>query len=321
MMEERKEQDLKIEADDLRLLNAFGEALGDLPSDEETGKAWEAFLRSQEAKKHRNIIRMWASGAVAAAIAAVVVFALPWIKNGDSMQSIEIFAALDTPKQITTSERAGKVILSTPPATTTRITLEDGTLVTLNANSRLEYPKEFPVEGNREVHLTGEARFEVAKDAARPFIVSSGKMQTQVLGTVFDVNAYPGKAAAVTLFQGRVRVGSPKQQKEILPGQQAMLSEDKDIAVSEAKLTTTEGWIKGEFDFDDAELADVMVSIGTWYNTGIISHSAQLLKQRVHFRFPRTVPLAKVVQALNDLGIARLEVKEGKVIIDEYSAN
>lgn len=66
--------------------------------------------------------------------------------------------------------------------------------------------KLFPTEGTREVHLTGEARFEVAKDAERPFIVSSGKMQTQVLGTVFDVNAYPGKVAAVTLFQGRVRI-------------------------------------------------------------------------------------------------------------------
>ena len=190
-----------------------------------------------------------------------------------------------------------------------------------SANSRLEYPKQFPAEGTREVHLTGEARFEVAKDSARPFIVSSGKMQTQVLGTVFDVNAYPGKVAAVTLFQGRVRVSDEKQtrQKDIMPGQQAILSEDDGFIISEAQLTATEGWTKGEFSFHDAELAEIMKSIGTWYNTSIIFHSPDLLKQRIHFRFPRTTSLEEVVQALNDLGIAKLEQKKGKVIISNYS--
>ena len=146
-------------------------------------------------------------------------------------------------------------------------------------------------------------------------------MQTQVLGTVFDVNAYPGKVAAVTLFQGRVRVSNEKQtqQKDILPGQQAILSEDNGFTISEAQLTATEGWTKGEFSFDDAELAEIMKSVGTWYNTSIIFHSPDLLKQRIHFRFPRTTSLEEVVQALNDLGIAKLEQKKGKVIISNYS--
>ena len=56
-----------------------------------------------------------------------------------------------------------------------------------------------------------------------------------------------------------------------------------------------------------------------WYNTSIIFHSPDLLKQRIHFRFPRTTSLEEVVQALNDLGIAKLEQKKGKVIISDYS--
>ena len=167
MMEERKENDFKMDTEDLRLLNAFGEALGDLPSEEETRAAWNAFTSRQDAQKRRRIIQMWTSG-IAAAIVVLVVLIVPRITNEDTIQDIEIFAALDVPEAIITSENNGRITLSTPPATTTQIILDDGTQVTLNANSRLEYPKQFPAEGTREVHLTGEARFEVAKDSARP---------------------------------------------------------------------------------------------------------------------------------------------------------
>ena len=270
-MEERKENNFKMDTEDLRLLNAFGESLGDLPSEEETRAAWNAFASRQDARKRRRIIQMWTSG-IAASIVVLAVLIVPRITGEDTIQNIEIFAALDVPEAIITSESNGRITLSTPPATTTQITLDDGTQVTLSANSRLEYPKLFPTEGTREVHLTGEARFEVAKDAERPFIVSSGKMQTQ----------------------------------------QAILSEDNGFTIAEAQLTATEGWTKGEFSFDDAELAEIMKSVGTWYNASIIFHSPDLLKQRIHFRFPRTTSLEEVVQALNDLGIAKLEQKREK---------
>jgi hypothetical protein len=262
---------------------------------------------------------MWTSG-IAAAIVCWVVLIVPRITNEDTIQDIEIFAALDVPKQSSPQRTMVELLFRLP------LPLPRKSSWTMVHRLRstpipLEYPKQFPAEGTREVHLTGEARFEVAKDSARPFIVSSGKMQTQVLGTVFDVNAYPGKVAAVTLFQGRVRVSDEKQtqQKDILPGQQAILSEDNGFTISEAQLTATEGWTKGEFSFDDAELAEIMKSVGTWYNTSIIFHSPDLLKQRIHFRFPRTTSLEEVVQALNDLGIAKLEQKKGKVIISDYS--
>ena len=140
MMEERKENDFKMDTEDLRLLNAFGEALGDLPSEEETRAAWNAFTSRQDAQKRRRIIQMWTSG-IAAAIVVLVVLIVPRITNEDTIQDIEIFAALDVPEAIITSENNGRITLSTPPATTTQIILDDGTQVTLNANSRLEYPK------------------------------------------------------------------------------------------------------------------------------------------------------------------------------------
>ena len=92
MMEERKENDFKMDTEDLRLLNAFGEALGDLPSEEETRAAWNAFTSRQDAQKRRRIIQMWTSG-IAAAIVVLVVLIVPRITNEDTIQDIEIFAA------------------------------------------------------------------------------------------------------------------------------------------------------------------------------------------------------------------------------------
>lgn len=97
MMEERKENDFKMDTEDLRLLNAFGEALGDLPSEEETRAAWNAFTSRQDAQKRRRIIQMWTSG-IAAAIVVLVVLIVPRITNEDTIQDIEIFAALDVPE-------------------------------------------------------------------------------------------------------------------------------------------------------------------------------------------------------------------------------
>lgn len=208
----------------------------------------------------------------------VIVTLSPWhITDKDGiLQNIEIFTALHAPEQITTIEENGRIIVSTPPATTTRLTLEDGSHVLLSANSRLEYPKEFSSQGSRTVNLTGEARFEVTKDAHRPFIVSADKMQTQVLGTVFDVNAYPGNAPAVTLYQGRVKVGKAASpiEKEIVPGQCATLTTSGDIRLAKATRTEKEGCTKDEFYYDNTEMITVLQNIGP----GIISASSAILQ-------------------------------------------
>ena len=131
----------------------------------------------------------------------------------------------------------------------------------------------------RKVRLSGEARFEVAHDADRPFSVQSGEIHTEVLGTVFDVNAYPGSHAQVILYEGRVRIGHKHKQF--------------------------------------VTLEEVMKHIGTWYNVSIIAQSDPFLKRRIHFRFPRKVSLHEVVTALNDLGIARITVNRQTLQVEK----
>ena len=189
---------------DQRLKALFGEALGTTPTTEQTEQAWQEFItpRRASSSKRKNLY----IGITSAAAVLVLMLALwPLMRTDIPKESIQVFASLESPKEITYTEEGERMEVSTPAGTTTPITLSDGTQVLLGANSRLEYAKHFSA-GKREVTLTGEARFNVAKDAGRPFIVHTEQIQTQVLGTVFDVKAYPQTLPDVTLYEGKVEV-------------------------------------------------------------------------------------------------------------------
>ena len=169
-----------------QLEQLFGEALGDTPTADETRKAWQTFIRRHRIR-HQSIRRIMILGIAAAVIALALVFQ-PLLQP--EQQEVEVFTSLEVPEEITFREEGKRIIVSTPPATITSVQLSDGSKVLLSANSRLEYLKEF-TDTIRSVKLSGEARFEVAKDASRPFIVCTEQLQTRVLGTVFDVKAIP----------------------------------------------------------------------------------------------------------------------------------
>lgn len=299
--------------EELRLKNAFGEALGDLPTAAETEEAWNRFSRRIGQKERRRAVRMWTSVAAAAAVVLLVCL-LPWKRMVGLQDERELFAAVDSPSRVTSAVAGDRMVFLTPSATTASVTLSDGTKVLLNANSRLEYPKTFPASGTRDVRLSGEARFEVAKDRRRPFIVTAGGMRTQVLGTVFDVDAYSVSRTAVTLFQGKVRVSDTKQQvkKDIVPGQKAVLTSNG-LTVGQADLAAAGSWTAGDFSFDEMPLGDAVTTIGTWYNAGVVFRSSALESVRVHFLFPRSASLQTVIGALNDLGIAKFTLRNGRI--------
>ena len=288
--------------EDLRLLQVLGEAVGEQPSAEETEKAWQQFR--QQHRQRQNNRYIWAS--VAAAVVCLLAFGLPFVWERTNERPIELYAALDVPFETTTVEAGDSLVLSTPPEQTAEVRLSDGTRVVLGANSRLTYPRSFTLGASREVRLSGEAHFEVAHDANHPFWVISGEMRTEVLGTVFDVNAYPGNRARVILYEGHVRIGHQQEQLDIHPGQQAVLQDNHHLNITSVNLKQAGSWTKGLFDYDNMPLGEVMKHIGTWYNVSITAQSESFLKRRIHFRFPRTASLNEVVTALNDLGVARI---------------
>ena len=288
--------------EDLRLLQVLGEATGEKPSAEETEKAWQQFR--QQHRQRQNNRYIWAS--VAAAVICLLALGLPFVGERTNERPIELYAALDVPSETTTVETGDSIVLSTPPEQTAEVRLSDGTRIVLGANSRLTYPRSFALDAPREVRLSGEARFEVAHDANHPFWVISGEMRTEVLGTVFDVNAYPGSRAQVILYEGHVRIGHQQEQLDIHPGQQAVLQDNRHLNITSVNLKQAGSWTEGLFDYDNMPLGEVMKHIGTWYNVSITAQSESFLERRIHFRFPRTASLNEVVTALNDLGVARI---------------
>ena len=303
---------------DARLSQIFGEALGDEPSKEETLAAWEAFEKKHIVENEKKVskarILAWITASVAVAASLFLfIFRSSQEISQPTEFSMELFSEVTSPKQVEQTLSNGYCVVSTPAATTTLVTLSDGTRVMLNANSTLEYPASFDDAEVREVRLKGEAHFEVTKNPHRPFVVKAGEMQTQVLGTVFDVKAYRKDAPKVTLMEGKVKVSNADTEVEMRPGQTATLQADK-IVVSKASSSASD-WLEGDFDMDQVTLAEAMSDIGAWYNKTVVFQSQANMDKLIHFRFSRRASLQEIITALNEMGVARIRMEKGKIMV------
>ena len=330
-----QELDYRMEAEnasDARLTRIFGEALGGEPSKEETLAVWEAFEKKHisseeehlsfekesivknEKKVSKARILAWITASVAVAASLFLfIFRSSQEISQPTEFSMELFSEVTSPKQVEQTLSDGYCVVSTPAATTTLVTLSDGTKVMLNANSTLEYPASFDDAEVREVRLKGEAHFEVTKNPHRPFVVKAGEMQTQVLGTIFDVKAYRKDAPKVTLMQGKVKVSNADTEVEMRPGQTATLQADK-IVVSKASSSASD-WLEGDFDMDQVTLAEAMSDIGAWYNKTVVFQSQANMDKLIHFRFSRRASLQEIITALNEMGVARIRMEKGKIMV------
>lgn len=309
---------MNTEEQEKQLELIFGEALGDRPTARETQEAWQAFVRRRDSHRRHNL-RIIIAGMAAACVALAFIL-LPLFKQ--ESQEIEVFAALPSPAEITVKEEGGTVIVKTPPATTTSVQLSDGSHVLLGANSCLEYSKQF-ADAQRCVVLRGEARFQVAKDSLRPFVVNTDRWQARVLGTVFDVSDYPNCPSSVTLYEGKVSVSHPSRKQlvfqEMHPGEQASQDETGVIRLTPTDVEYQSKWTENAFFFDNTELERVMQEIGSWYNVGVLFRSRSLLDERIYFRMSRQVSVQTLVDALNDLEIARFSIERERIVVAALS--
>jgi len=172
--------------------------------------------------------------------------------------------------------------LVTPASKVFTIVLSDGTKVWLNAKSAIRYPTCFESD-IRKVYLTGEAYFEVKRDTLHPFVVSTREMDVEVLGTVFNVMAYPEeKAVETTLVSGKVKVKTLKSELLLLPGMQAQF--DKQTASLEKHSADTEivsSWRFGKYVFKYEDLECVMSKLSRWYNIEVSFSNQE--KKSLHF--------------------------------------
>ena len=212
-------------------------------------------------------------------------------------------------------------ILSTPRGGQYRLKLQDGTNVWLNAGSSIRYPTTF-LGKERKVEITGEAYFEIAKNADMPFRVSvtdpiAGEKPTEieVLGTGFDVNAYKDEAdLKTTLIEGAIKVTSGAAAVTLKPSQQAIVSSGK--AIQTIRLENTEqtiAWKNGSFEFDDADIPSIMRQISRWYDVDV-EYDGKGPADHFTGTFSRKTSLAGVLQILHTSGV-RLVAENKKIVI------
>lgn len=192
----------------------------------------------------------------------------------------------------------------TGPHETTRLTLADGSVVHLNSNSSLSYPTAFGA-GAREVYLRGEAYFEVAKDKAHPFLIHSGRLQTRVVGTSFNVYAYPqARQLEVTVLTGRVVVSDSVSGRAVTlhPAQKAVLTPALATLSREPAPVPrlSVAWQQGKLSFDQTPLPAIVDKLAMRHGVEITLSGAKLQHCRLTVEFGRE-SLAQALELLTAL--------------------
>jgi ferric-dicitrate binding protein FerR (iron transport regulator) len=206
--------------------------------------------------------------------------------------------------------------LSTPRGGQYQLVLPDGSIVWLNAASSIRYPTAFA--GNeREVEVTGEAYFEVTKNAARPFRVKMNNgAAVEVLGTHFNINAYNDEPATkITLLEGRIKVSGKTGNVIIKPGQQARLTDQNNILKvdNDADVEEVMAWKNGAFQFGGADIQTVMRQISRWYDVEV-EYQGNI---SLHFAgtMSRNVNISQVLEMLEKAGGLKTAVTGRKITV------
>lgn len=212
-----------------------------------------------------------------------------------------------------------------PYGKSSELLLADGTKVWLNAGSRMAFPSSFSKDV-REVYLEGEAYFEVATITHQPFVVNAGELEIKVLGTHFDVSAYPDAELVETvLLEGSVSVnrkrsiGVGKEKTVLIPNQKADFhKESKRITVADVPeaamyITWKEGWLQ----FSKENLMTVFYKLERYYNIKIITPKNFPSDELISGKLDMKHSLEEVLVALSDVAKIECRIDDNSVFVDK----
>ncbi|QBQ40940.1 FecR family protein [Sphingobacterium psychroaquaticum] len=194
-----------------------------------------------------------------------------------------------------------------------KMILADGSKVWLNSASKMTFTKQFN-GSKRIIKLEGEAYFEVAHNAQKPFIVESNEQQVQVLGTKFNLSAYPDEATVTTLVAGKVNVSAFGQNETLIPGMQSINSASH-LTTKPANMEVALAWMNDRFVFVREPLPQIIQKLSRWYNVDmyIASGSEALNKKTFSGSLSRNTPLTEILNLFKTTETIRFEMKEGRV--------
>jgi transmembrane sensor len=207
--------------------------------------------------------------------------------------------------------------ISTPNGGEWQIQLPDGSKVWLNAASSIQYSLNIGTAKQRLVKLDGEAYFEVAKNAAHPFIVETDKQSVEVLGTHFNINSYKDELVTkTTLLEGSIRVlhKSTAESEILKPGEQSLVS-ISGIDVKEVNVDESIAWKNGYFMFNNERQESILRKVARWYNVEVEYADADAKNVMYYGTVSRFEKISKVLTKLEQTGQVRFDIKANKIIV------
>lgn len=240
--------------------------------------------------------------------------------------------------------------ISTRPGSKSKVQLPDGSVVWLNAGSKLTYNKDFGIE-TREVTLTGEGFFDVTKNKEKPFIISTSSIKIKVLGTAFNVKAYPeDKQSETSLIRGSIEVtirNRPNDKIILSPSEKLVVENDiprveKDyrqkeketgniartalpvintlVSINKLKYNPVDStvaeiqWVNNKLVFRDESFSELAVKMERWYDVQISITDGQIGEERLNGIF-ESETIVQALEALKEFIPFQYEKNGNRIII------
>lgn len=213
--------------------------------------------------------------------------------------------------EITQSVGWNKVII--PKGMDYIVRLEDGSSIHLSAESMLEVPGKFDSR-ERRIRLTGEAYLNVRHEDGRPFIVETIHSSVKVLGTQFNLRAYPeDPGMTTTLIHGSVEVASAFQKVVLEPGKQAIVMADGEISLKTVNTLRFTAWRDRRLVFENEYMADILTELRHWYDYDFIITDPAVRDIRLSMNVERFDDFNDLKKALEKIEKIRFQIS-GRIV-------
>ena len=240
----------------------------------------------------------------------IPVVSFPWSKIAATLVLLLGIAALlvyykpFSPAYITVVNPSGKIQI---------IQLPDSSYVSLNANSTLRYAKNF--KNHRNLELSGEGYFKVTHDPSNPFIVKAGDVETTVLGTSFNIKAYPSlSTTAVSVISGRVKVEHEKKKLGILYPSDRLQYDRVQQTMNLATVDTNSviAWTAGKLQFEGTPFSEIAGTLENWYGVKIVLTNPGMGSCRYYMSFDNTTTLEKLLATMSAITEMQYSINKNK---------
>jgi len=214
------------------------------------------------------------------------------------------------------SQKAEEIRLAAAFGETKQIILPDSSKVWLNSGSSIRYS--LPFKKNRQIYLEGEAYFMVEKDPSRPFIVQTPHLSVRVLGTEFNVKAFPEDAQTIaTLTKGKVEVKTNAEKSYVLRPNEQLIHNNltKETNITQIKAEDAAAWRTGQLFFIDSSLEEILNTLERRFDVSFIMEGKNIPKENYTIKFLRNDSLDQILEILKEVARTFTYEKESDTII------